>query len=123
MKILIVDDSVFAQKFIEKAILGSFPDAQIITAPSGEDAYELFLSDKPDFIVTDLLMPGMGGQMLIHMIRQTDKDCKIIVVSADVQKSVQEEIMQMHVLKFINKPLNAEKSQLLVSLLEDGNNA
>jgi len=123
MKILIVDDSVFAQKFMEKTILASLPDEQIIAAPSGEDAYELFLSETPDVIVTDLLMPGMGGQMLIKMIRQTDGICKIIVVSADVQKSVQDEVMQMNITAFINKPLNAEKSEQLIRLLGDAKNA
>lgn len=123
MKVLIVDDSVFAQKFMEKTIKNGLPEAEVKIAASGEDAYELFSMEAFDVIVTDLLMPGMGGQMLIKMIRQTDEKVKIIVVSADVQYSVQNEVMDMGVAAFIKKPLNDEKSAYLLTMLGEASHA
>lgn len=117
MRILIVDDSVFAQQFAKKEVLRKFPSAEILTASSGEQGYDVFQSSKPDFIITDLLMPGIGGKGMVEKIRGKDSCCKIIVLSSDIQKAVKEEMEQLGITFFINKPLTEERAKLLTDLL------
>lgn len=119
MRILLVDDSVFAQQYTKREILKKYPDANFIFASSGEQGYDLFLSEKPDFIITDLLMPGIGGKGMVEMIRKSGQDCKIIVLSSDIQKQVKEEMQQLGILFFINKPLTEERAVTLAELLGD----
>jgi len=69
-------------------------------------------------VITDLLMAGMGGVELIRLIKKHDKNSKIIVLSSDIQKAVKEEVGQLGVLLFINKPLNDDKVTALVNLLK-----
>lgn len=116
MKILIVDDSVFAQQYT-KNMVRKYIDAEFLFAASGEIGYHMFMSEKPDIIISDLLMPGIGGQGMIEKIRKVDKECKIIVVSSDIQKAVKEEIAQLGVLGFINKPLNDEGALKLIDAI------
>lgn len=123
MKILIVDDSVFIQKSTKKIISEKFPDASIFLASSGEEGFEVYKEQHPDFILTDLLMPGIGGEEFARLVLQEDKQSKIIVVSADVQKSVLNELIEMGILAFINKPIVNEKATQLLKILEVGNNA
>ena len=123
MKLMIVDDSIFTQKYIKKVITTRFPTLEIIIADSGEHALELYKDDKIDFIITDLLMPGMGGQELIRIIRETDNEINIVVHSSDIQKVVKEEIMQFNVLSFINKPMNLEKEESFIRIIEECLNA
>ncbi len=117
MKILIVDDSVFSQKSMQKIVREKYPNADIIFASSGEDGYHLFSQHNPDYIITDLLMPGIGGITMIKMIRKLDEKSKIIVISSDIQKAVKSEMSQLDI-PFINKPLHDEKLHCLYSALE-----
>lgn len=117
MKILIVDDSLFAQQYTRKQVHQRYPHAEYIMASSGEEAYGVFMAQKPDVIITDLLMPGINGQQLITMIREVDASCRIVVLSCDIQKAVKDEIAQLHVQCFINKPLNNESMDKLQEVI------
>jgi two-component system, chemotaxis family, chemotaxis protein CheY len=123
MKVLIVDDSIFIRKFVEKYIKESFPDAYLFFGESGEQGYDVYKVERPDVIITDLLMPGMGGKAFLQLVRQSDNDVKIVVLSADIQKIVKDEVEQMNILEFFNKPLNTEKLQRMISILKEVSNA
>lgn len=109
MKVLIVEDSIFVQKMMSKLIGDHIPNCEIRTATNGEDGFRLYQEFEPDIITTDLLMPGLNGQDMLRMIREMDQDVKIIILSADIQKATREEVEQLGVSGFLNKPLTAEK--------------
>lgn len=117
MRILIVDDSSFAQHFTKKMILDAFPRAELLFAGSGEQGYETYINFRPDYVITDLLMPGIGGKAMIERIRQKDRMSKIIVLSSDIQRAVKEEIARLGALYFINKPLTEDNGKFLIALL------
>lgn len=123
MRVLIVDDSAFARQVAKKLIMDRYPDAEFLFASNGEQGYEVYIEEKPDFIISDLLMPGIGGQEMISMIRQVDRDSRVIVLSSDIQRAVKEEMAQLGVLGFINKPLNQENGHVLINVLEGKTNA
>lgn len=109
MRILIVDDSKFAQKIIARLFSEAFPNYEIITADNGVAGYDRFKRLKPDIIVTDLLMPNMSGQEFIKKVRETDKNVIIFILTADVQQSIKTELLGLNIAAFINKPLNKNK--------------
>ncbi|MEN6414306.1 MAG: response regulator [Veillonellales bacterium] len=118
MKILLIEDSKFSQKVAAKMLSQVFPDAELILADNGVTGYERFQQIRPDVIVTDLLMPRMSGQELIKKIRQSDSYVLIFALTADVQQSTQEGLVQYHIAAFINKPLNQEKLALVQAIVE-----
>lgn len=119
MKILIVEDSKFVQTLTVKTLKQHFADAQIITAGDGEMGWQLFRDEMPDFVITDLLMPKISGQDMIRLIKQENPKANIIVLSADVQKIIKDELETMGILAFINKPLDEEKSGQLVNIIKE----
>ncbi len=116
-KILIVDDSVFSQKMTSNLIRKYISDIDIYYANDGQDGYIKYKEIKPDYIFLDLLMPKVGGIELIGMIKEYDENAKIIVLSADVQKNIHEEIEALNVMMFINKPLNDDKAKLICEMI------
>ncbi|WP_313342011.1 response regulator [Sedimentibacter sp.] len=120
VKILIVDDSVFSRKITATLIRKYIDDADIYYAVDGQDGFIKYKEIKPDCVLLDLLMPKVGGVELIGMIKKYDEHAKIIVLSADVQKNVHEEINALNVLYFINKPFNDEKAKLICGLIGAG---
>ncbi|MFU0833634.1 MAG: Stage 0 sporulation A-like protein [Oscillospiraceae bacterium] len=112
--VLIVDDSAFSQKVTAHLLKEVWPneDLKISFAANGEDGLREFRTQQPDYIFIDLLMPKMSGADLIRIV-QREGNPGIIVVTADVQKSVREEMKAQNIMAFVNKPLNREKMRLL----------
>lgn len=55
-----------------------FPNAHILEAENGEQALFLALSHRPDAVLMDLSMPGIGGLEARRRIKKTMPDIKII---------------------------------------------
>lgn len=79
-KILIVDD---APMFRELASLFLARCGRVITASSAGEALELARRERPDVIVTDLDMPGMGGDELCRCVKRDEEigETPVIVVA------------------------------------------
>lgn len=118
MSILIVDDSIFVRQFMKKYLIEINPNIEMNFAASGEEGFEVYCEKHPSLIITDLLMPGMGGQAFIEKIRKDDPKIHIVVLSADIQKSVKEEIAALKVTAFLNKPITKDSVQFISGLLE-----
>ena len=122
MKILMVDDSKFSQISGANLLKKVNPDAEIIFANNGEEGLAKFKENRPDFVLIDLLMPVVTGKELVQHIKAVDQEAKLFDLSADVQKSVQEEVLSYGVLAFINKPLSEEKARQIFAIAEGGGN-
>ena len=80
MKILIVDDEIFARRTLERLLGDSY--VEIIEAEDCYDAYTMYEEFKPDIVITDILMKGgIGGEWLIERLLKLDPTAKIIVCS------------------------------------------
>lgn len=117
MKLLVVDDSYFSQRITGDLLKKSIKDSEIYYAGDGEEGFKKYKSISPDYIFIDLLMPKMNGEELIKVLKEYDSNAKIFVVTADVQKSVKNEIEQYNILAFINKPFSAEKAKFISDLI------
>ncbi len=78
-RILLVDDNVHGLT-ARKMILMDH-GYEVETAPSGEEAWEIFQKNRFDVVVTDLRMGGIDGVELIRRIRALDAPARIILLS------------------------------------------
>jgi two-component system chemotaxis response regulator CheY len=62
--------------------------------------------EQPDLVLLDLLMHGMYGLDVLVKLREMNSAVRVIVVSADIQKSTREMATEGGALAFINKPFN-----------------
>ncbi|HBL8289812.1 TPA: response regulator, partial [Listeria monocytogenes] len=80
VKILVVDDEAsivtLLQFNIEKA------GFEVVTAEDGRTGYELALSEKPDLIVLDLMLPEMDGIEVTKKLRQDKVNVPILMLTA-----------------------------------------
>jgi DNA-binding response OmpR family regulator len=54
----------------------------IVLAKDGEEGLEAFLKNRPDVLVTDVMMPKMDGFELVRRVREMDKTTPILVLTA-----------------------------------------
>jgi PAS domain S-box-containing protein len=79
--ILLVDDEAAILE-ITRATLGAF-NYQALTANSGGEALAVFAQryQEIDLVITDMMMPSMGGPTLVTALLQIKPELKIIAVS------------------------------------------
>ena len=70
-KILIVDDNINVLRLLKITLSKSGEDYQILEAENGEVAYKLAEKEKPDLIISDVMMPKMDGIELCMLIRES----------------------------------------------------
>ena len=81
VNILIVDDHELVRTGL-KGILEGTSDYHVIgEADTGEVALELSRQLRPDLVLMDINMPGIGGLEATRKLKQLDPDIKIIVLT------------------------------------------
>ena len=69
--ILIVDDSPTQAKLLEQLLCGE--GYRVAVARNGSEALDRILSDSPDLVISDILMPEMDGFELCRQVRTMDR--------------------------------------------------
>jgi two-component system invasion response regulator UvrY len=81
IKVILVDDHAVVRAGF-RLLLSSVDHIDVVAeAERGEQACQLYLDKKPDVIVLDLSMPGIGGLESIRRILLRDSTAKILVFS------------------------------------------
>ncbi|MBR1740476.1 MAG: diguanylate cyclase [Lachnospiraceae bacterium] len=112
-KILIVDDE---DVMLELARLVLEEDYETVCASSGEEAVRLFETERPDMILSDLLMPKMSGYELQQIIQEkSNKQIPFIFMTADERDESENLGFELGAADYIRKPL---KSDLLLRRIE-----
>lgn len=118
MRIIIADDSAFVRRILVKMLKTNFKDIEIIACVNGKEAFEAYSKSPTEWVITDLLMPVMSGQELIKAIKEKFEMPKIIVASADIQIATHDELIQLGIVKYINKPFTTEKLKAIVDTIK-----
>lgn len=107
--ILFIEDDK-TNREIGKELLMQF-GYKVFTASDCENAINIYTEniEKIDLIISDLILPGIGGKKLIKNILQLNPDAKIIIASGyDVEASAQNAI-EWGAKDFISKPYEVNK--------------
>jgi twitching motility two-component system response regulator PilH len=92
--ILIVDDDSALLVILSEAFCSSGQWCNVLTARSGAEAQKVLERVPVDFVLTDLDMPEMDGYELLENLKADVHTMPVIVITADIQDSTREKIMQ-----------------------------
>jgi two-component system invasion response regulator UvrY len=91
-------------------LIDSEKDMQVIAeAETGEDGIIKFQEIKPDVIVMDITMPGIGGLEAIERIIAKDKNAKILVLSAHEDSVHPKRVLSAGAIGYLTKRSAAEE--------------
>jgi DNA-binding response OmpR family regulator len=77
---LVVDDEEGIRQLYKEELEEEGYEVEL--AERGEEALEKISKAKPDLVILDLRMPGMGGLEVLERIREQDKDLPVIICTA-----------------------------------------
>ena len=101
--VLYVEDEDGIRNNIEEILKHLFKE--VATAKNASDAFKKYIQNKPDLIITDIKMGNETGIDLVKKIRETDSKTRVIVTSAHTDLDYLLEATQLHLVKYIVKPI------------------
>ncbi|MBW2542881.1 MAG: response regulator [Deltaproteobacteria bacterium] len=112
-RILAVDD----QRYFRELLEGMLTEAgfEVQTAASAEEALQVLERSTFDILLTDLVMPQMDGNELVHRVKQRNPDQDVVVVTGVVDVKAAVDAMKLGAAEYLLKPFD---SDTLASTLE-----
>lgn len=103
IRVLLVDDHELVRTGIRR-LLEDFDDLEIIAeAENGEEAISIVREDKPDVILMDVNMPGIGGLEATRKLLQIHNDMKIIVVTIHIEEPFPSRLLKAGATGYLTK--------------------
>jgi len=113
--ILVVDDDKHTRMLLEAIIKAE--NYTVFTASNGEEALEVMDSEHIDLVVLDIMMPKMDGYEFTRLLRQSDNNLPILMVSAKQLPADKRKGFMVGTDDYIVKPIDEEEMMLRIKAL------
>ncbi len=78
--VMIVDDDLKLLKMLQRTLM--YENLNVLTATNGQEALPVVLTQHPDLIVLDWMMPKMDGLTLIRKLRDQENRTPVLMLTA-----------------------------------------
>ena len=79
---------------------------------SGTEGLMLLREQRPDVVITDLMLPGVPGEEIVRAIRGADSALPIIVISARITAADKISLLQAGADDYLTKPFDLDELHL-----------
>lgn len=118
--VLVVDDESEVLRLIETLLARE--GYKVIVASNGEKALDKTrkLGSAPDLLLTDVVMPGLSGPMLVDQLREIYPSLKVLFMSAYDERQIVRRYVKDPGFALIPKPFHNEELIAKVKELIEG---
>jgi two-component system response regulator AtoC len=116
-RVLVVDDEENLRVVLRTLLRRN--GYEVESAASGEEALGLVDSFGPDFVLTDVRMPKMGGLDLLATLKAKHNDATVIVMSAYGNMDLAIEAMKAGAYDYVQKPFKSDEVVLALRKAEE----
>ena len=103
IRVMLVDDHAVVRVGFRMLINASKDMEVVDEADSGEAAYQRYAEVRPDVVVMDLAMPGMGGIETARRLLARDADARVLVLSAHEDTAHLKRVLKVGALGYLSK--------------------
>ncbi len=111
-RVVIIEDQTAVREMIAE-IISSQPDFDVVAeSGDGQAAYNLCIELKPDFVILDVMLPGLNGTEVLRRFSKSLKKTRVLVFSGYQNTSLIRELLQAGAHGFVEKsaPLSELKN-------------
>jgi signal transduction histidine kinase len=107
-RVLVVEDNQDMNRFVRDTLSNDF---QVFGATDGESGLAAIVRERPDLVVTDLMMPRVSGDELVRSLRRRAEfaDLPVLVLTAKADESLRVNLLGEGSLDYILKPFSASE--------------
>jgi CheY-like chemotaxis protein len=112
--VLVVDDEPVLRVLVREILQEE--GYAVVEAPDGREMLELLTRERPDLVLLDVMMPGVGGREAYQVLRSREDlpDVPVVMMSAGVQPFR----LDPSIAAFLSKPFDvAQLVELVVRLI------
>jgi PAS domain S-box-containing protein len=121
--ILVVEDDPSIVEILERLL--RMEEYHVLTAQTGTIGLKMAISEHPDLIILDLMLPELEGEDLLRRLKDTPATAAIpvVVVSAKSALTNIEYVFTLGAADFLTKPFDFDEllSRIRIALLSKGN--
>ncbi|MBQ7372204.1 MAG: response regulator [Blautia sp.] len=115
MKLLMVDDNKQLLEGLSRTIDWSMYEITSVSmAVNGREALELFQRERPDIVITDILMPEMTGLEFLDIAKSINPNVKVIIMSGHAEFQYAMKAIQLGAVGYELKPIRQDALLALV---------
>lgn len=81
----------------------------VYSAQDGKEALEIYQEHKPNVIILDINIPYINGIELAQIIRKTDNETKIIMLTSMSDKQTFLKLIELQLTTFLEKPVSRKQ--------------
>jgi signal transduction histidine kinase/CheY-like chemotaxis protein len=117
MTLLVIDDEPLVLKIMEKTLRNA--GYTTVCTTDGPEALQLYSADPSRFaaVVTDAMMPGVGGRALYDEMNKVNSDVRVLVVSGYTADVFEADFFGPANRTFLHKPFSREQFLLALETL------
>jgi CheY-like chemotaxis protein len=110
-KVLVADDSITVRKVAERLLTEA--GMEVALAASGEEAMAYLSTERPDFIISDVIMPDKSGYDVCRFVRSqvTLADTPVLLISGIVNDEVSRQAESCQANGVLKKPFQGASLQ------------
>jgi len=112
IKLLYVEDEISTREQISRIL--TTRGYQLISCENGQAGLDAYREQRPDIVLTDIMMPVMNGLEMSRRIRALDPEAQIVCMTAFSETSYLMQAIDIGISQFVLKPV--EFSRLLSAL-------
>ena len=107
-KVLLADDNADMRDYVSRLLSDHF---EVKTAVDGEDAFNKVMHERPDLLLSDIMMPKLDGFGLLNKIRNhpDQKNLPVILLSARAGEEAKVEGLDAGADDYLVKPFSAKE--------------
>ena len=117
-RLLVVDDDASVLAVVERFV--SRLGFEVVFRSNGEDALACLTSVKPDAVLVDLQMPGIGGIDVLRAVRAANPDCQVILMTGNATLDTAIEAVKAGALDYLTKPFDFDRLRELLVTIREG---
>lgn len=106
--VLVVEDNPTMRQFVCATLASEYNTA---IATDGKEGWEQAMILRPDLIISDIMMPGMSGDQLLHEIRTAPEldSIPILMLTAKADDLLRVKLLQEGAQDYLMKPFSVEE--------------
>ncbi|HET9679001.1 MAG TPA: UvrY/SirA/GacA family response regulator transcription factor [Gammaproteobacteria bacterium] len=120
LNLLLIDDHKLVRVGIRKILEESAGINVVGEAETGEDGLQLARELKPDIILLDINMPGIGGIEALRKLKAHNAKVRVIVVSVQTEEPLPSRMLEAGADGYLSKSRAADEVLLAVQKVQRG---
>ena len=105
-KILVVDDEAYLRDMLNRVLQRGCHEVALVA--SGEEALEHLAESSVDVVITDVVMPGMGGFELLRRVKALYPAIRVIVLTGYARRQSISDFLLYGADGYLSKPFQVD---------------